>query len=91
MLTLHACLSPQQQQMQQQQQYVIDNMLLYRICMHVPFLFFSYLKWIGLCIGVLSTILRYHLNTAISCAPVVFTAIGNILITSSLLCIITGL
>ena len=33
----------------------------------------------SLCIGVLSTILRYHLNTAISCAPVMFTALGNIL------------
>ena len=56
----------------------------------LSFLFFSCLKWMSLCIAVLSTVLRYHLNTAISCAAVMITAVGNILnfqcIINSLLC-----
>lgn len=57
-----------------------DNvMMLWRRIVHG--FFFSCLKWMASCIAILSTILRYHVNTAISCAPVLFTAIGNILFT----------
>lgn len=80
MLTLYACSLPQQQK-KQQQQYV--SLYCFKAYMYsINDFFFSCLKWMELCIGVLSTILRYHLNTAVSCAPVMFTAIGNILFTS---------
>ena len=83
MLTLHVCSSPQQQQ-----RYV--TVCSYTcVCVCWTF-FFSCLKWMSLCIAVLSTLLRYHLNTAISCAAVMITAVGNILnfqcIINSLLC-----
>ena len=40
---------------------------------------FSSVKWISSCVAILSAMLRYHLSTAISCASVVLTIIGNIL------------
>ncbi|XP_065909169.1 unhealthy ribosome biogenesis protein 2 homolog isoform X2 [Dysidea avara] len=37
-------------------------------------------KWISSCVVILSVMLRYHLSTAISCASIVFTIIGKLLV-----------
>lgn len=58
-----------------------------QLCMAVQDYMLSYFsgaKWINSCVVILSVMLRYHLSTAVSCASVVITIIGNILLASEI-------